>query len=324
MTLADVPAPRPSRGQVAIRVSAAGLNPADTNIAQGKARLLVGLELPVVAGSDAAGTIEETGPGAVRFAPGDRVFVRTALDKPGAFADVLAVDESLVAAVPASLDLGKAAAIPTVGLTALQALRDALSIRPGMRLLITGGAGGVGTIAIQIAKILGAHVTVTASSRGEALVRSLGADTVVDYTTERVGDVVADQDAVFDMVGGRTLREAFGVVKPGGKVVSIASVPDAESARQVGGGAAAAALFRMLSARRNQLARRFGVSYRFVFARPDGDDLAELARYVEEDGLRVIVDREFPFERIDEAFTYLGTGRAKGKVTVRIARDRLV
>ncbi|MFJ7949309.1 NADP-dependent oxidoreductase [Streptomyces sp. NPDC096354] len=317
----EVPTPRPGRGEVSIRVHAAGLNPVDLNIAQGRARLLVALELPIVVGSEAAGTVEEIGPDVQRFAPGDRVFVRTAFDKLGAFADVLTTDETLVAAVPDNLPLHEAAVMPTAALTALQALRDSLSLHAGMRILITGGAGGVGTFAIQMAKIMGAHVTTTASPRGKYLVRSLGADEVVDYTTERICDLSADQDVVLDLVGGRTLEEAFRVVKPGGKIASIAGIPDAESARNVGAGLAATTMFRVLNARRHQLARRAGVTYRFVFVRPNGADLAELARYASEDGLRAVLDREYSFDRIDEALSYVKTGRAKGKVAVRMAPD---
>lgn len=225
MTLREVPAPAADAGSVLIRVHAAGLNPVDYKIRQGKARLLNHLDLPMVAGSELAGAVAAAGPGVTRFGEGDRVFARVAKSRLGAFADYAVVSESLIAKMPATLDFVQAAGLPLAGLTALQALRDELGVAREDRLYISGGAGGVGTMAIQIAKWMGAQVATTASPRGDALVRRLGANHVVDYTREKARDVLHGYDAAFDLIGGDDLAGAFAIVKPGGKVVSIAGVP---------------------------------------------------------------------------------------------------
>jgi hypothetical protein len=202
MTLRDVPAPAAEAGSVLIRVHAAGLNPIDYKIRQGKARLLYHLDLPLVAGSELAGVVAAMGPGVTRFAEGDRVFARVDKSRLGAFADYAVVSESLVAKMPARLHFVQAAGLPLAGLTALQALRDELRMAKEDRLYISGGAGGVGTMAIQIAKWMGAEVATTASSRGDALVRRLGADHVIYYTREKARDVLHDYDAALDVIGG--------------------------------------------------------------------------------------------------------------------------
>jgi alcohol dehydrogenase len=215
-----------------------------------------------------------------------------------------------------------AAALPLAGLTALQALRDELKLRPGQRVLVTGGAGGVGTLAIQIAKWLGATVVTTASPRGADLVRSLGADEVVDYTQGPVGKRLWPVDALFDLVGGATLDDALDAVRRGGKAVSInGPVEPLTATRDLERGALLAALFWVVSLRIRRRARRLGVGYRYLFMRPSGSQLAELAGLVESGTLRIVVDRVFPFEQALEALAYLESGRAKGKVVVRVAEE---
>jgi alcohol dehydrogenase len=231
----------------------------------------------------------------------------------------VAVDEELVAAIPAGIDLVQAAALPLAGLTALQALRDELEVTTGDRVFISGGAGGVGTLAIQLAKWMGAEVATTASARGDALVRSLGADHVIDYTRQRFRDVLHDYDAAFDLIGGDSLTDSFGILKRGATTVSIAGTPEPVTARKdLAGGPFLTALFWLASARLRRLARRQGVRYRYMFMRPSGADLAVLARLVDEDRLKVMMDRTFPFAQIADAFAYLEQGRAKGKVVVRM------
>src|SRR5580692_8144682 len=185
MELREVPKPQAGEGEVLIRVRAAGLNPTDYKIRDGMARLFYRYDLPVVAGNELAGAVEAVGTGVTRFAAGDRVFSRVDHHKMGAFAEYAVVEENLVGRMPESLDFDEAAGLPLAGLTALQGLRDKLAVGAGDRLFITGGAGGVGTLAIQLAVWMGATVTTTASPRGEKLVRSLGAETVIDYRAHR-------------------------------------------------------------------------------------------------------------------------------------------
>jgi alcohol dehydrogenase len=318
--LCDVAMPRPDAGDVLVRVHAAGLNPVDFKTREGKLRIVQRYPLPTVMGNEFAGVVEACGSGAARFKPGDRVFARVPKDRMGAFAEYVAVPEHVLAAMPSTIDFDAAAAIPLAGLTALQALRDELHLQPGSKVFIPGGAGGVGTFAIQIAKWLGAHVTTTASPRGRALVERLGADEVIDYTAQRFVGRVRDMDGVFDLVGGETLDQSFGVVKRGAKVVTVVATPEPETAtRDLGRGRALAALFWLASLSLRRKARRQGGQYRFLFMHPSGAELAELTRLVEAGKLQPIVDRVFPFGEIAEAFAYLETGRAKGKVVVRMA-----
>lgn len=317
--LRDVSKPEPGRRDLLVRVYAAGLNPVDFKTREGKLRVVQRYRLPVVMGNEFAGIVEACGEDVTRFAPGDRVFARVPKDRLGAFAEFATVPEDVAAAMPATLDFDAAAAVPLAGLTALQALRDELHLRPGSHVFIPGGAGGVGTFAIQIAKWLGAHVTTTASPRGRALVERLGADTVIDYTVEKIADRVHDMDGVFDLVGGDTLDQSFGVVKRGGTVVSIVAMPEPETARKdLGRGLALEALFWFASFSLRAKARRHGARYRFLFMHPSGVELSELASLVDAGVLHPIVDRVFPFAEIAQAFAYLETGRAKGKVIVRM------
>ena len=317
--LRDIPVPEAGRGEVLIRVHAAGLNPVDYKIRDGALKAIQPIPLPVVMGCELAGVVEKVGEGADRYKPGDRVFARVAKDRLGAFAEYAVVQQDLLARMPDGLDMATAAGVPLAGLTALQALRDEMQLKPGSRVFIPGGAGGVGTFAIQIAKWLGAEVTTTASPRGRALVERLGADRVIDYTTERFQDQLRDMDGVFDLMGGEVLDAAFGVVKRGGMVVSVAGLPEPETARKdLGLGPFMTAGFWLVSRKLRAEARRHGVRYRFLFMHPSGAELAELAQMVSEGRLEPVVDRVFPFAEIGAAMAHLEAGRAKGKVVVQM------
>lgn len=322
LELREVPRPVPASGEVLVRVHAAGLNPVDYKTRKGMLRPIQRYPLPIVAGNELAGVIESVGPGAGRFHVGERVFARVDMAKLGAFAEFAAVREDLVARMPSSLDFVSAAGVPLAGLTALQSLRDELAVGNGQRIFISGGAGGVGTFAIQLAKWLGAHVATTASPRGEAVVRRLGEDVVIDYTRERFERMLHDYDAGFDLIGGETLTNAFRVVKRGGKVVSIAGMPEPLTARKdLHAGFTLAALFWLASWRIRRQARKHGVSYRYLFMHGSGTELSELAMLIDERRLQVIVDRVVPFAEIGQALAYLEQGHAKGKVIVQMVNS---
>lgn len=319
MEFRDVPEPLPGAGDVRIRVAAAGLNPVDCKIRDGDLRPISQLRLPIVGGCELSGTVDAVGPGPNRFAVGDRVYARVDKRKLGAFAEFACVAQELVAAMPASLDFAAAAALPLAGLTALQALRDELAVGPGTKLFISGGAGGVGTLAIQLAKHFGAEVTTTASPRGEALVRRLGADRVIDYTREDFSVMLRNYDAVLDLVGGAALKNSFNILKPGGRVVSIAGVPEPQTATEdLDAPPWITAAFSLMSLGIRQRARKAGVSYRYLFMHPSGDDLRVLASLVEGGQLRPVLDSTYPFTRIAEAFAALEKGHAKGKIVVTL------
>ena len=315
--LMDVPAPAPRPRDILVEVRTAGLNPVDFKFRQGKLRAILRPKLPFVLGNEFAGEVIAVGSEVKRFGVGDRVFARVAKDRAGAFAEQACVDENDAAHMPRNLDFTAAAAVPLAGLTALQALRDELGVKPGQKVFISGGAGGVGTFAIQIAKWLGAHVTTTASKRGEALVRSLGCDEVIDYTVQDVSNEEGRFDAGFDLIGGKTLEQMFEIMKPGTKIVSVAALPEPQTAiRDLGGRQALSAIFWLISYGIRSRARRAGVSYRYLFMHPSGRDLALLAELIEQGKLKAIVDRTYPFAQITEALDYVESGRAKGKVVV--------
>lgn len=317
--LREIPRPEPGPGEILVRVHAAGLNPVDFKTREGKLKTVLRYSLPITMGNELAGVVEANHSAGSQFAPGDRIFARMPKEVMGAFADYAVVPENLAARMPASLDFDAAAGVPLASLTALQALRDELQLKPGRRVFISGGAGGVGTFAIQIAKWLGAEVTTTASPRGRELVERLGADVVIDYTTQRFEDHVRDMDGVFDLIGGDTLMKSFQVVKPGGKVVSIAGTPEPETARKdLHRGFLLTALFWAASYKLRAEARKHGVTYRFLFMHPSGPELTQLAGLVEQKKLEPVIDRVFPFADIADAFTLLESGHAKGKIVVQM------
>jgi NADPH:quinone reductase-like Zn-dependent oxidoreductase len=318
--LMDVPVPTPGPRDIRVVVRAAGLNPVDFKFRQGKLRVILRPKLPFVLGNELAGEVIAVGSEVKRFRAGDRVFARVAKDRGGAFAELACVDEDHAALVAPNLDFTAAAAVPLAGLTALQALRDELGIKPGQKVFISGGAGGVGTFAIQIAKWLGAHVTTTASKRGEALVRSLGCDEVIDYTAQDISKAGRRFDAGFDLIGGKTLEQMFEIMKPGTKIVSIAALPEPQTAiKDLGRGRALSAMFWIISYGIRSRARRAGISYRYLFMHPSGTGLAQLAELIEQGKLKVIVDKTYPFANISEALAYVESGRAKGKVVVTMS-----
>jgi NADPH:quinone reductase-like Zn-dependent oxidoreductase len=318
--LTDVPVPTSGPRDILVQVHAAGLNPVDFKFRQGKLRAISRPKPPFVLGNELAGEIVAVANRVKRFRVGDHVFARVAKDRGGAFAEQACVDEDYAAHMPRGLDFTAAAAVPLAGLTALQALRDELDIKPGQKVFISGGAGGVGTFAIQIAKWLGAHVTATASARGEALVRSLGCDEVIDYTAHDMTEAGRIFDAGFDLIGGKTLDQMFEIVKPGAKIVSIAALPEPQTAiKDLGGSRTLAALFWIISYGIRWRARRAGVSYRYLFMHPSGSGLAQLAGLIEQGKLKVIADKAYPFAKIPEALAYVESGRAKGKVVVTMS-----
>jgi alcohol dehydrogenase len=313
----NVPAPTPRPRDILVNVRAAGLNPVDFKFRQGKLRAIVRPTLPFVLGNELAGEIVAVGSDVKRFRVGDRVFARVAKDRAGAFAEQACVDEDHVAPMPSNLDFTTAAAVPLAGLTALQALRDELGVKAGQKVFISGGAGGVGTFAIQIAKWLGAHVTTTASRRGEALVRSLGCDEVIDYTAQDLSKIGRRFDAGLDLIGGKTLEQMFEIMKPGTRIVSVAALPEPQTAiKDLGGRRVLAVVFWIISYGIRSRARRAGVGYRYLFMHPGGAELGELAELIEQGKLKVIVDKSYPFANIPEALAYVESGRAKGKVVV--------
>lgn len=306
--------PDPGPRDVRIAVRAASLNPIDAKICRGKLKLALRLAPPIALGCDVAGVVDAVGNEVTALKIGDEVYARLEKNRMGGLAEAVLADHSVVARKPAKASFVEAAAIPLAALTALQALREVAAVGRGHRVLIHAGAGGVGTFAIQIAKQLGAKVSTTTSGRNADFVRQLGADEVIDYT--RNEPLPRELDAVFDSLGTTELA-SLAAVKPGGVVVGIGGLPDGEFARQWLPAFARPAIWWMTRKRR-AAARAHGVRFVYLFMRPDGEQLAELARWFDEGRLRAVIHREYPLAEVREAFAELERGRSRGKIVVRL------
>lgn len=316
--MGDVPAPEPRDDDVLVQVHAASINPLDLRIRDGKLKLILPYRLPLILGNDLAGVVVRVGTAVRRFKPGDEVYARTDTDRIGAFAELIAINEASVALKPTSLSMEEAASLPLVALTAWQTLIERANLKAGQRVLIHAGSGGVGTIAIQLAKHLGASVATTTSTVNVEWVKGLGADIVIDYTKDAFEAVLHDYDVVLDTLGGAALGKSLRVLKPGGKLVSIAGPPDRTFADAMGLPWVLRQIIGLLSYRIRASARRYGASYSFLFMQPSGDQLRELALLFDAGTMRPVVDRVFPFESTTQALAYVDEGRAKGKVVVKM------
>ena len=316
LTLMDLPKAVPGRGDLLVKMRAASVNPVDFKIRDGGIKVMIAYEMPLILGNDLAGEVEAVGEGVTRFKPGDAIYARLDKDRIGAFAEYALVSEGAAALKPRNLDWAEAASLPLVELTAWQVLIELGNLKPAQKVLIHAGSGGVGTFAIQLAKHLGAHVTTTASARNHELVRSLGADVVVDYKTTRFEEVVHDQDIVFDTQGGDTLLRSFQSVKPGGVVVTIGGVPDAKFARAWGLNRALQFALAFMTRKITRLAKKRPARFEYWFMRADGAQLAEIAGLVESGVLKPVVDKKYPLEAAPEALAYVESGRAVGKVVI--------
>jgi NADPH:quinone reductase-like Zn-dependent oxidoreductase len=314
----DMPLPKPREDDVLIQIHAAGVNPLDSKIRDGEFKLILPYRLPLILGNDLAGVVVRVGSRVRRFKPGDEVYARPHKDRIGTFAEFIAVKEDGVALKPTALTMEEAASIPLVGLTAWQALIEKGQLKKGQKVLIHAGSGGVGTFAIQLAKHVGATVATTTSERNIELVKRLGADIVIDYKKDDFSAVLKDYDVVLDTQGGSAQEKSLRVLKPGGKLIGIAGPPDPDFAKEMGASWFLKTAMRFLSYRIRKAAKRRDVSYSFVFMRPDGGQLSQIATLVDEGAIKPVIDRIFPFESTKEALAYVETGRVKGKVVIKI------
>ena len=274
---------------------------------------------PFVLGNDLAGTVVAVGARVTRFAVGDEVYAHPDQNRIGTFAELIAIHQDDVATKPATLSMEEAASIPLVGLTAWQALVERADLRPGQKVLIHAGAGGVGTIAIQLAKHLGASVATTASATKTDLVKNLGADVVIDYRKQAFETILHDYDVVLDTVGGETLDKSLQVLKPGGKVISITGPPDPAFAKEIGANPVIRLAIAALSYRIRRRARRHQVTYSYLFMKASGDQLRELTALIDAGTIRPVVDSVFDFDQTREALAHVEQGRTKaGKVVIRM------
>ncbi|MFI9747564.1 NADP-dependent oxidoreductase [Streptomyces sp. NPDC052494] len=314
---AELPDPKPGADDVLVKIHAASVNPLDFKIRDGAFKRILPYRLPLILGNDLAGVVVKVGSAVTRFAVGDEVYARPDKDRIGTFAELIAVHQDDLAHKPATLTMAEAASLPLVALTSWQALVEKARVRPGQKVLIHAGSGGVGTVALQLARHLGAHVATTASAANTALVNELGADVVIDYRAQDFEDILDGYDVVLDTLGGKTLEKSLRILKPGGRVISIAGPPDADFARELGANPVLRQAMNALSFTTRRHAKRRGVTYSFLFMKADGGQLREITRLVDAGKIRPVVDRVFPFEQTREAMEYAEKGRAKaGKVVI--------
>ncbi|PEN84530.1 NADPH:quinone reductase [Bacillus cereus] len=318
MRMAEVPTPEINEYEVLAEIHAASINPIDFKIRDGKVKMLLKYEMPLILGNDFSGVITKVGSKVTRFKVGDEIYARPRKNKIGTFAEYIAIHEDDIALKPKNLSFEEAASIPLVGLTSYQALHDIMQLQKGQKILIHAGSGGVGTFAIQLAKIMGAIVTTTASEAGANLVTSLGADEIINYKTEKFEDILKNYDAVFDTIGGATLEKSFNIIKRGGNIVSVSGMPNARFGKEFGSGFFKTLLFSLASKKLTALEKKHNAQYSFLFMKPSGDQLRTIANYIEAGQIKPVIDRVFPFEDAQKAMEYSESGRAKGKIIVKI------
>lgn len=310
--------PELGENDVLVEIHAAGVNLLDAKIRDGEFKLILPYRLPLILGNDVAGVVVSVGSRVRRFKPGDEVYARPHQDRIGTFAQFIAISEADVAMKPKNLTMEEAASVPLVALTAWQVLVERAKLKKGQKVFVHAGSGGVGTIAIQLAKHIGAHVATTTSTANVELVRRLGADVVIDYKKDDFEKILEGYDVVLNSLGKDALEKSLRVLKPGGKLISISGPPDPDFARENGSGFLLQQVMRLLSFGIRRKAKRHGVSYSFLFMTANGGQLGEITSLIEAGAIRPVMDRVFPFEKTNEALAYVETGRAKGKVVVAI------
>jgi NADPH:quinone reductase-like Zn-dependent oxidoreductase len=314
----DVPTPSLRDDDVLIRVHAASVNALDTRIRRGEFKVILPYRLPLILGNDLAGTVERVGASVRQFKPGDEVYARPDDDRIGAFAEFIAVKSTSVALKPSNLTMVETASLPLVALTAWQALVETAQLKPGQKVFIQAGSGGVGTVAIQLAKHLGALVATTTSTPNVAWVKELGADVVIDYRQQDFATALHDYDVVLNSLGKDELERSLQILKPGGHLISISGPPTPSFAAARGLAWPLKQVMRLLSRGIRRKAKLKGVTYSFVFMRADGAQLSTITSLVESGAIAPVIDRVFPFQDAEGALAHVESGRAKGKVVVEL------
>lgn len=318
LQLTEVPMPVAKENEVLIQIHSASVNLLDAKLKSGEFKLLLPYKFPLILGHDVAGTVIGIGSKVSHFKIGDEVFARPADFRIGTFAEYIAVNENDVALKPATISMEQAASMPLVALTVWQAFVEKAKLKKGQKVFIQAGSGGVGTIAIQLAKHLGATIATTTSANNFDLVKSLGADVAIDYKTQDFETILKDYDLVLNSQDGKTLEKSLRILKSGGKVISISGPPDTTFAKEIGLSWFMKTAIFFLSRKVRSQAKKLGVDYSFLFMQANGKQLSEIAKLIEADVIRPVIDKVFPFEQTNEAISYVSSGRTKGKVIVKV------
>jgi len=314
----ELPDPEPRADEVLVQVHATSVNPLDFKIRNGDFKLLMPARPPFALGHDVAGVVLRVGERVTQFKAGDEVYASPDDFQVGTFAEYVVVKESALALKPRNLSMEQAASLPLVALTAWQMLVERANIQAGQKVFVQAGSGGVGSIAIQLAKHLGATVATTTSTANVHWVKSLGADVVVDYKQADFEDVLSNHDLVLNSQDGATLAKSFSILKPGGQVISISGPPDVAFAEAQQLPWPVKQLMRVLSFHARSMAKRRNASYAFLFMKASGEQLRQIAALVESGAIRPVVDKVYPFASTNEAMADVERGRAKGKVVIKV------
>ena len=315
---AEVPEPDVQEDDVLIQVHATAVNQLDSKLRNGEFKPILPYRPPFILGHDVAGVVVRVGPRVRQFKVGDEVYARPDDFRIGTFAELIAVKEDSVAIKPKNITMEEAASIPLVGLTAWQALVEKARLKKGQMVFIQAGSGGVGTFAIQLAKHLGATVATTTSAGNMALVKSLGADVVIDYKQDAFEERLSGYDVVLNSQDGKTLAKSLGVLQAGGHLISISGPPDPQFAEDTKAPWLVKQVMRALSRGTRRQAQRLKVSYTFLFMKASGSQLRQITPLIESGAIRPVIDKVFPFESTNEAMAYVESGRAKGKVVIKV------
>ncbi|MDD9271751.1 NADP-dependent oxidoreductase [Paenibacillus sp. GCM10023248] len=318
LVLSEQPLPAIGEHDVLVEIHAASLNPIDFKIKEGKMKFLLNYRFPLILGNDFSGVVVKVGDRVNTFKPGDEVYGRPRKNRIGTLAEYIAVHEEDIWLKPQNLTFEEAASIPLIGLTTYQAFVDILNLQKGQKILIHAGSGGVGTFAIQLAKLLGAFVATTASEKGYELVKSLGADLIINYKKENFEEILTGYDAVFDTLGGEALEKSFRILKPGGQIVSISGMPNGRFGKEANLGWVKTTILSIASRKIKALEKKSQTRYHFLFMKPSGEQLRVLKGFIEGGLIKPIIDKVYHLNDAGQAFNYLESGRAKGKVVIRI------
>ena len=316
--LTELPEPVLNEYDVLVQIHAAGVNQLDSKIRDGEFKMILPYKTPIALGHDVAGVVGKIGSKVTKFKVGDEVYARPADYRIGTFAERIAIHENDAALKPKNISMEEAASIPLVGLTAWQALVEKANLKKGQKVFIQAGSGGVGTFAIQLAKHLGATVATTTSSANIDLVKSLGADIVIDYKKDDFETILKDYDVVLNSQDTKTLEKSLRILKPNGKIVSISGPPDPDFGKEINANWFLKLALKVLSASIRKKANRLGVHFSFLFMRANGGQLSQITALLNSGAIKPVLDKVFPFEQTNEAMAYVESGRAKGKVVIKV------
>ena len=318
-TLTDIPKPQIFDSEVLIQIKAAAVNPLELLILTGSVKLLQDYPMPLTLGNECSGIVEQIGSKVSGFQKGDRVYTRLPLNKIGAFAEYVAVDQNAIAKMSEGYDFNTAAAIPLTGLTAYQAIVEELEAKSGQTLLIPGGSGSFGQMAVPIAKALGLRVIVTGNARAKEHFLAMGVDQYLDYKTENYWEVLSDVDHVIDTLGPDEFEHELAVLKKGGRLVSLRTGPNKAFAEQKQFSGLKKLLFTLAGWKYDKAAQKQGKEYRFIFVRSDGAQLQKITKIVEKQQIKPAVDaRVFSLDQVNEALQLVAKGPLNGKVLIEL------